>query len=113
MESKGHPFYSAGVSYRQQFRVDSGSQGARFVLSLGSWFGSVAKVNVNGKPAGHIAYAPWKCDVTDQIQPGQNDIEVVVIGTLKNTLGPHHGKPGSGAAWPGMFQKGPSPGPPP
>lgn len=42
-----------------------------------------------------------------------NEIEVVVIGTLKNTLGPHHGKPGLGRAWPGMFQRGPNPGPPP
>jgi hypothetical protein len=36
-----------------------------------------------------------------------------VIGTLKNTRGPHHGNPQLGTAWPAMFQKGPSPGPPP
>ena len=41
-----------------------------------------------------------------------NTIEVTVIGTLKNTLGPHHGKPALGTAWPAMFQKAPSPGPP-
>jgi len=37
----------------------------------------------------------------------------VVIGTLKNTLGPHHGHPALGAAWPSAFQKGPENGPPP
>jgi hypothetical protein len=51
--------------------------------------------------------------VTKQIKNGDNDIEVTVIGTLKNTLGPHHGNPGLGSAWPGMFQRGPNPGPPP
>ena len=32
--------------------------------------------------------------------------EVVVIGTLKNTLGPFHNEPALGRAWPGNFQAG-------
>jgi len=28
--------------------------------------------------------------VTDAVRSGDNAIEVIVIGTLKNTLGPHH-----------------------
>jgi hypothetical protein len=40
-------------------------------------------------------------------------VEVVVIGTLKNTLGPHHAGTGVGSAWPGMFHQGPAQGPPP
>jgi hypothetical protein len=44
---------------------------------------------------------------------GMNTIEVVVIGTLKNTLGPHHGNPSLGTAWPSMFHRAPNPGPPP
>jgi len=42
-----------------------------------------------------------------------NTVEVTVIGTLKNTLGPHHGNHALGSAWPGMFQQGPKDGPPP
>ena len=85
----------------------------RFVVALPNWYGSVAKVAVNGKPAGFIDAPPWECDVTKWIKRGQNEVEVTVIGTLKNTLGPHHGKPALGAAWPGGFHVGPSPGPPP
>jgi hypothetical protein len=70
-------------------------------------------VSVNGKPAGYIDAPPWECDVTTRIKRGQNEVEVTVIGTLKNTLGPHHGNPALGSAWPGMFQRGPTPGPPP
>jgi hypothetical protein len=66
---------------------------------------------VNGKAAGYIDAPPWEKDVTKWIKRGQNNIEVAVYGTLKNTLGPHHGKPGLGAAWPGNFQKGTTPGP--
>ncbi len=39
---------------------------------------------------------------------------MIVIGTLKNTLGPHHGKPALGAAWPAGFhaanKQSPAPG---
>ena len=108
---QGHPFYSAGVSYRERFDVEK--RAGRFVVSLPNWYGSVAKVAVNGKPAGYIDAPPWECDVTKWVKRGQNEVEVTVIGTLKNTLGPHHGKPASGAAWPGSFHKGPNPGPPP
>ena len=108
---QGCPFYAAGVSYTETFDVPKPS--GRYRVSLGPWYGSTARVTVNGQPAGYIAYRPWECDVTEWITPGRNTIEVTVIGTLKNTLGPHHGNPGVGAAWPSMFHQGPEPGPPP
>ncbi len=107
---QGHPFYSAGVAYRQCFDVKKAK--GRFVVSLPQWYGSVARVEVNGQCAGHIASPPWDCDVTDCIKRGENTIDVIVIGTLKNTLGPHHNGAGLGSCWPGMFQRGPEAGPP-
>ncbi len=50
--------------------------------------------------------------MTKWIEPGDNNIEVTVIGTLKDTLGPHHGNPPPGAAGPSSFQHAPNPGPP-
>ena len=108
---QGYPFYSAGAAYRQEFDVSQPS--GRHAVALASWYGSVAKVLVNGKPAGFITAPPWKCNVSGKLQRGKNTITVVVVGTLKNTLGPHHGKPGLGSAWPGMFHNGPKAGPPP
>ena len=108
---QGHPFYAAGVAYQQQFEV--GRPAGRYVVALPAWYGSVAEVRVNGQSAGYIVAAPWECDVTRLVRRGANRVEVVVIGTLKNTLGPHHGNPGLGSAWPGMFRKGPENGPPP
>jgi hypothetical protein len=108
---QGHPFYSAGVSYREHFDVTQAA--GRFFVTLPNWYGSVAKVAVNGKAAGFIDAPPWECDVTKYVKRGQNEVEITVIGTLKNTLGPHHGKPALGAAWPGGFHNGPIPGPPP
>jgi hypothetical protein len=108
---QGHPFYAAGVSYRERFDVTKADR--RFLVTLPNWCGSVAKVAVNGRPAGFIDAPPWECDVTKYVKRGQNEVQVTVIGTLKNTLGPHHGNPPLGAAWPGSFHKGPTSGPPP
>ena len=58
---QGHPFYGAGVRYRQRF--DLGKPKGSYAVNLPDWYGSVARVEVNGKPAGHIVAPPWKCDV--------------------------------------------------
>jgi len=109
-KEQGCPFYAAGVCYKQAFNVTQPA--GRYLVELDKWYGSVAEIIVNGKSAGHIAYKPWQCDVTDLIKQGTNTVEVIVIGTLKNTLGPHHAGKGLGSAWPGMFQQGPETGPP-
>ncbi len=107
---QGHPFYAEGVSYSQTFRLER--REGRYAVRLPGWYGAVAKVEVNGKETGWIGSQPWECDVTAAVRKGDNTVEVTVIGTLKNTLGPHHGNHGLGSAWPGMFQRGPATGQP-
>jgi|DewCreStandDraft_5_1066085.scaffolds.fasta_scaffold00794_21 hypothetical protein len=108
---QGHPFYGGRVAYGQVYRVES--RRGRFELCLPEWNGSVAEVRVNGRLAGYVWSPPWTCDVTRVLRSGSNWVEVVVYGTLKNTLGPHHGRPALGTAWPGMFRTAPKEGPPP
>lgn len=109
-KAQGYPFYAAGVAYSRTFEVPKGK--AQYSVGLKKWYGSVAEVLVNGKSAGCIVSQPWECDVTKFVKKGTNTIEVRVIGTLKNTLGPHHNGTGLGSAWPGSFQRGPETGPP-
>ena len=108
---QGMPFYAAGVAYRQSFQIPQRT--GRYRVCVPHWYGSVAKVFVNEKQCGYLVSQPWEVDVTDAVEHGLNVVEVVVIGTLKNTLGPHHAGAGVGSAWPGMFQQGPEQGPPP
>jgi hypothetical protein len=108
---QGHPFYAHGVAYRQSFTLPP-TRG-RYVVSLPAWYGSVARVKVNHDLAGYLSAPPWELEVTPSVRAGDNTIEVVVFGTLKNTLGPHHGGHALGSAWPSMFQNGPKDGPPP
>jgi len=107
---QGLPLYGHSVAYKRAFKVTNKSGNYR--ISLPKWYGSAAKVVVNGKLADYITHAPWECDVTDCIQQGANHVEVIVIGTLKNTLGPHHRNPPLGLAWPHGYYNAPLHGPP-
>ena len=108
---QGHPFYSAGVAYAEEFDVPTPA--GRYLVELPDWLGSVAKVCVNGESAGYVGWRPWQCDVTERIRPGSNQIEVTVIGTLRNVLGPHHAGPPQGIVTPQSFAQAPPSGPPP
>jgi len=102
---QGHPLYAAGVTYREKFNLPAID--GTFAVSAPKWYGSVARVRVNGVDAGPIGWAPWESDVTKHLRRGENIIELTVIGTLKNTLGPHHGNPPLGRAWPAAFRAAP------
>jgi hypothetical protein len=102
---QGAPFYADGVLYSNEFYV-SVEKGKLYKVSLPKWAGSYARVLVNDQPAGIIAFQPAELDVTGFVRNGINEVKVVVYGTLKNLLGPHHNQPKPGAAWPSMFQKG-------
>jgi len=113
-EKQGMPFYAAGVRYQAAFVIPSSEkEKIRYYLQLGRWNGSLAEVRIGEKAAGYIAFEPYELDITDFLAPGPNKVQVVVYGTLKNTLGPHHNNPRLGMAWPGAFQRGAEGGRPP
>ncbi len=103
---QGLPFYAEGVEYARTFHLPALETGERVRVRLDDARGAVTRIVVNGREAGWIGFAPPELDVTDLLVPGANEISAVVIGTLKNTLGPHHNNPPLGRAWPGNFQKG-------
>jgi len=108
--AQGCPLYGDAVSYSASFDLTASET---WTVSLPKWYGSVAEVTVNGKSAGYIYRQPFRLDVSGLIVEGSNTVEVVVYGTLKNTMGPHHGNPPLGIAAPDMFDRVEDPGPPP
>ena len=104
-KDQGAPFYSYGVTYSHTYDLSSDKQ-ARYIIQLGRWSGTFSQVMVNGQNAGIIAFQPAELDLSRFLIPGANTVQVIVFGSLKNLLGPHHNNPGQGSAWPGMFQKG-------
>ena len=101
---QGLPLYGHRVSYTAEFKAP---KGGRCIVSLPSWQGVVAKVLVNGRDAGCIYRQPMECDVTDQVVRGKNTVEVIVYGSLRNTLGPHLGNKETGITHPGSWNNAP------
>ena len=56
-------------------------------------------------PATLIAFPPYKSDVSALIKPGINKIDIRVVGSLKNLLGPHHNNSDPGLASPGYMEE--------
>jgi len=101
-KSQGLPFYSWGVTYSKEFNIEK--NGGTWKVSLGKWNGTVAEVSVNGQSATVIAFPPYETDITGLINTGNNKIEVKVIGSLKNLLGPHHNNPKPGLVSPWIWR---------
>ena len=101
-KSQGLPFYSWGVTYSKEF--DISDTGGKWEVDLGNWNGTVAEVLVNGQPATTIAFPPYHSDITGLVKTGKNKIEIKIIGSLKNLLGPHHNNPAPGLAGPWLWR---------
>jgi len=101
-KNQGLPFYSWGVTYSKEYTIENNA--GNWKISLGKWNGTMAEVSVNGIKSEIIAFPPYSADITQLIKPGVNKIEIKVIGSLKNLLGPHHNNPRPGLVSPWSFR---------
>ena len=98
---QGIPMYYDKISYSHTFVTDDVL--GKYILTLGKWDGACTEIQVNNQMAGIIAFPPYQLDITHWVKKGENSVQVIVNGTLRNVLGPHH-QASTGSAWPGMFQ---------
>ncbi len=97
-KAQGLPMYGQAITYTKEVTLDKVP--AKVAIRLGKWHGTVASVKVNGTDAGVIAYDPYQSDISQYLKAGNNKIEVIVTGSLKNLLGPHHNAPkGLASPW--------------
>ena len=50
----------------------------------------LAKARVNGREQGAILWAPYEVEITAALRPGANRVEIELVNSLRNLLGPHH-----------------------
>ncbi len=109
-KEQGFPFYSGAVKYTKQ-QTFSGAP-RRAVVRLGRWKGTVAEVLVNGQHAGIIQQPPYQAEITGLLTQGSNKIDVIVYGSNKNLMGPHHNITRRGITTPWDFVSAPDIQPP-
>jgi hypothetical protein len=121
---QGMPFYAGKVEYSQTFDIEKIDPAKKCLLQFfpkieltknnrtinsKSWYGATAQVIVNGQSAGFLisASSRQQIDVTKFIKNGKNEVAMIVYGTPKNLLGPHHAGKMRGSAWPNAFHRAP------
>ncbi len=109
-KEQGLPLYGQGIKYSSDLNI--GKLSGHYMVRLHRWKGTMAAVRVNNSLAGIIAVEPYELDITGHLRPGKNRVEVEVIGSLKNLLGPHHHspKPGLVSPWHWRYIKSYPPG---
>jgi len=90
---QGYPFFAGTIALSQEVSVPSDA-GGRALLQLDGLAATVANVRVNGADVGAIAFHPHEIDITDRLSEGVNHIEVQLVNTLRNVIGPLHHKAG-------------------
>jgi hypothetical protein len=89
--SAGYPFYVGRIALSEIVSLEAPQEGERAVLELPAIdAAALVVVRVNGREAGAIMWPPYEIDVTSLVKEGENEIEVELVSTLRNLLGPHH-----------------------
>jgi hypothetical protein len=105
-KAQGLPFFSDKVEYSRHYTLKPGQPAS---VRLGKWWGTTAEVRVNGKSAGALVSRPWEVNIAPLVKDGDNEIDVVVYGSLKNVFGPHLGKMNRGLVTPWSHRYPPTP----
>lgn len=86
--NQGFACYTGSMTYKTEFNADKKS--GRVFIEIPSWKGALAKVRINGHDAGKLPWPPYEVDATDYIRDGNNSLEIEIVGTRRNLLGPLH-----------------------
>jgi len=86
---QGFACYSSAITYVTEIEPSIG-KGQRLFLELPAWEGVLVKVRLNGQVAGAFAWPPYEVDITDALKPGRNLLEIEVMSSRRNLLGPLH-----------------------
>jgi hypothetical protein len=103
LTAQGMAFFAGRATLRQA--VNLPALDGRVVLEIRNLRAAIANVRVNGQAAGPLAWPPHRLEITSGLRAGENVIEIELVGTLRNLLGPHH-LSGGDQDWtgPGQFR---------
>ncbi|MFW6271235.1 MAG: glycosyl hydrolase [Bacillota bacterium] len=98
---QGYPFYSGKMVYKCTFNLDDDFK--KVECHLQDLWGVAFKIKVNGQEAKILGWEPFAADISQYVQPGENIIEIEVMNSLQNLLGPHNYLEIEGLVTPGSF----------
>jgi len=83
-EQRGIKYYSGIATYRKAFEF-SESLRKKIYLDLGTVH-DMARVTLNGKDLGVVWCAPWRVEITGEVQAGSNQLEIEIANRWANRM---------------------------
>ncbi len=77
-------YFSGTAVYKKEFNWDGAKQGSYFI-DLGQ-LESLATVKLNGKELATVWRVPYRVDISQELKPGRNDLEVEVTNSWWNRV---------------------------
>jgi hypothetical protein len=103
LNQQGYPFFAGSLSLSQVVALPEELNHA--VLALEGMHAALADVWLNGQHAGAILIPPYELDVSRFVRPGNNEIALHLVTSLRNLLGPLHRQGGDPVRiWPHDFE---------
>ena len=59
-------------------------------IKVNNWEGTAFGVSVNGSKLIPVGWAPYEVEVTDFIRDGENELEINIFGSRRNSHGPFY-----------------------
>jgi len=87
---QGLPFYAGRVQIKMSLPALDVESNSRVFVKIDQLDGAAAEVLVDGKRAGCFVSHPLKVDITEALSAGGRELTIIVYGSLRNLLGPHH-----------------------
>ena len=86
---EGYPFYAGRMLLSKELNIDA-TLDHEYYLTLRSLSSIVTRVKINGKEVGVICWPPHRVKLSGSLQKGSNRVEIELVTSLRNLLGPHH-----------------------
>ena len=85
----GFWFFSGAMELTESITVNK-KENTKYVLSLKKLNAPAARLEVNGKKAAVMMFAPYSADITEYLKDGENEIKITLLSGNRNLFGPHH-----------------------
>ena len=90
LTADGFPYFAGRINLAKTFEYNGGDA----MLIFNHPDATLVKVKINGAPATTLCWEPFTADIGEYLKIGSNTIEIELVNSLRNLLGPHHNKSG-------------------
>ena len=92
IEQQGFPFFAGKITLEKTFFAENN---VNYCFEFSKRNANVVAIKINGEKVGKILWKPYFIDLIPFVKEGkENSIEITLINSLRNLLGPHHSEDG-------------------